>query len=114
MYDSQGRSGVMTNLVRRDDNFNSDWFEIVIDGYHDHLSRAFFDINPSGSRKDYIGVGTSCCDNGWDPVWESATHFDDDGWTVEIRIPLSQLRFSASNDTWGLQIRRWIQRKQEQ
>ena len=113
MYDSQGRAGVRTNLVRRDDNFNSDYFEIVIDGYHDHLSRAFFDLNPSGSKSDYIGIGTSCCDQGWDPVWQAATRITDDGWTAEIRIPLSQLRYDAANDTWGLQIRRWIQRRQE-
>lgn len=113
LYDSKGRAGVKTNLVRRDDDFNSDMFEVVIDGYHDHLSRAFFDVNPSGSKADYIGIGSSCCDSGWDPVWEVATRIDDDGWTAELRIPLSQLRFSADNDTWGLQIRRFIHRRQE-
>jgi hypothetical protein len=114
MYDKLGRKGVATNLVRRDDDFNSDYFEIVIDGYHDHLSRAFFDVNPSGSKSDYIGIGNSCCDNGWDPVWEAATRIDDDGWTAEIRIPLSQLRFpNATEQTWGLQIRRFIKRRQE-
>lgn len=113
MYDSKGRAGVKTNLVRRDDDFNSDMFEVVLDGYHDHLSRAFFDVNPSGSKADYIGIGNSCCDSGWDPVWEAATRIDDDGWTAEMRIPLSQLRFSVDNDTWGLQIRRFIHRRQE-
>jgi hypothetical protein len=115
MHDSAGAAGVMTRLVRRDGNFDSDYFEIVIDGYHDHLSRAFFDINPSGSRDDYIGVGTSCCDSGWDPVWEAATRIDEDGWTAEIRIPYSQLRFSRDSvQTWGLQVRRFIKRINEQ
>jgi len=113
MFDKMGRNGIKTNLVRRDDHFNSDFFEIVIDGYHDHLSRAFFLLNPSGSKNDFIGIGNSCCDNGWDPVWEGVTSIDDEGWTAEIRIPLSQLRFSSDNDTWGLQVRRWIQRRQE-
>jgi hypothetical protein len=115
MYDSEGGKGVITRLVRRDDQFDSDFFEIVIDGYHDHLSRAFFDLNPSGSKSDYIGIGTSCCDNSWDPVWEAATHVDADGWTAEIRIPYSQLRFSRdSAQTWGLQVRRFIKRRDEQ
>jgi hypothetical protein len=114
MYDKSGRAGVKTNLVRRDDNFNSDYFEIVIDGYHDHLSRAFFQVNPSGSKSDFIGIGSSCCDSGWDPVWQANTRIDDDGWTAEIRIPLSQLRFPPDDEqTWGLQIRRWIHRNQE-
>lgn len=115
MYDTEGGNGVMTRLVRRDGNFDSDFLELVIDSYHDHLSRAFFDLNPSGSKGDYIGLGTSCCDNSWDPVWEAATHIDDDGWTAEIRIPFSQLRFSRDSvQTWGLQVRRFIKRNNEQ
>ena len=69
MYDTAGAAGVMTRLVRRDASFDSDYLELVIDGYHDHLSRAFFDVNPSGSKQDQIGVGSSCCDASWDPVW---------------------------------------------
>lgn len=115
MYDTEGAKGVTTRLVRRDGNFDSDFLELVIDGYHDHLSRAFFDLNPSGVKGDYIGIGTSCCDNSWDPVWEAATHIDADGWTAEIRIPFSQLRFSRDSiQTWGLQVRRFIKRNNEQ
>ncbi|HEV8235859.1 MAG TPA: DUF5916 domain-containing protein, partial [Gemmatimonadaceae bacterium] len=115
MYDSEGARGVTTRLVRRDDSFDSDYFEIVIDGYHDHLGRAFFDVNPSGSKGDNIGVGTSCCDASWDPIWEAATRIDEDGWTAEIRIPFSQLRFSRDSiQTWGLQVRRFIKRRDEQ
>jgi len=115
MYDLEGGNGVITRLVRRDGNFDSDYLELVIDAYHDHLSRAFFDLNPSGSKNDYIGIGTSCCDNSWDPVWEAATHIDADGWTAEIRIPFSQLRFSRDSvQTWGLQVRRFIKRRNEQ
>lgn len=115
MYDTEGAKGVTTRLVRRDGQFDSDYFEIVVDGFHDHLGRAFFDVNPSGSKGDNIGIGTSCCDASWDPIWEGVTHIDDDGWTAEIRIPYSQLRFSrAEVQTWGLQVRRFIKRNNEQ
>ena len=115
MYDRAGAKGVTTQLVRRDGSFTSDWFQVVIDGYHDHLGRAFFTVNPSGSRQDAIGVGSSCCDDGWDPVWEAAAKVDSLGWVAELRIPLSQLRFSRdSEQTWGLQVRRFIQRNNEQ
>jgi hypothetical protein len=114
MYDTEGRAGVRTSLVRRDASFNSDYMEVVIDGFHDHLGRAFFQVNPSGSKFDMLGIGTSCCDSGWDPIWEAVTRIDDDGWSAEIRIPLSQLRFpNESTQTWGLQLRRWIQRRNE-
>ncbi len=115
MYDTEGGKGVMTRLVRRDATFDSDYLELVIDSYHDHLSRAFFDLNPSGSKGDNIGIGTSCCDASWDPIWEGVTHIDEDGWTAEIRIPYSQLRFPrAELQTWGLQVRRFIKRNNEQ
>lgn len=115
MYDTQGAAGVMTRLVRRDASFDSDYLELVIDSYHDHLSRAFFDLNPSGSKGDQIGVGTSCCDASWDPVWEGVTRIDADGWSAEIRIPYSQLRFPrVESQTWGLQVRRFIKRNNEQ
>jgi hypothetical protein len=114
MYDTEGAAGVHTSLVRRDQPFNSDYIEIAIDGYHDHLGRAFFDVNPSGSIQDQIGIGASCCDAGWDPVWQVATSIDAQGWTAEIRIPLNQLRFSKDSiQTWGLQLRRFIHRRQE-
>src|SRR5688500_5155117 len=40
MHDTSGARGVTTRLVRRDGSFDSDYFQIVIDSYHDHLSRA--------------------------------------------------------------------------
>lgn len=115
MFDAEGAKGVRTQLSRRDANFDSDWFSVVIDGYHDHQGRAFFTVNPSGSRQDQIGTGSSCCDSGWDPIWEAAAQVDSAGWSAELRIPLSQLRFSRDSlQTWGLQVRRFIQRRQEQ
>src|SRR5439155_10128382 len=70
---------------------------------------------PSGSQADRIGIGTSCCDGSWDPIWEAATHIDADGWTAEIRIPYGQLRFSrATEQVWGLEVRRFIKRRDEE
>ncbi|MGQ0639672.1 MAG: DUF5916 domain-containing protein [Gemmatimonadaceae bacterium] len=114
LFDSQGAAGVRTRLVRRDEDFGSDNIGVVIDGFHDHLGRAFFDLNPSGSKSDFLGIGTSCCDSGWDPIWEAATRIDSTGWSAEMRIPLNQLRYgSAPVQTWGLQLRRFIHRRNE-
>ncbi|MEP6778500.1 MAG: DUF5916 domain-containing protein [Gemmatimonadaceae bacterium] len=115
MFDTAGPNGITTRLVRRDNQFDSDYFQIVLDGYHDHLSRAFFTVNPSGSKQDQIGLGASCCDSGWDPVWEVQTRINADSWTAEIRIPLNQLRYSGDSlQTWGMQLRRYIQRNHEE
>ena len=114
MYEKNGGKDVVTRLVRRDADMESDVFEVVIDAYHDHLGRAFFDVNPSGSKFDALGVGTSFPDASWDAIWDAATKIDSLGWTAELRIPYSQLRFSRQPvQTWGLQVRRNIQRTHE-
>ena len=115
MFDALGARGVTTRLARRDAESVSDWFHVVIDAYHDHLGRAFFQVNPSGVKFDALGVGASMPDPSWDPIWEAATSVDSLGWTAELRIPLSQLRFPRDSvQTWGLQIRRFIQRRNEE
>jgi hypothetical protein len=114
LYDRNGRSGVRASLFRRDQDFDSDYLEIVLDSFHDHLSQAYFVVGAAGAKGDALGSGTFCCDNGWDPVWDAATRLGPDGWSAEIRIPLSQLRFSSESiQTWGLQLRRFIFRRNE-
>jgi hypothetical protein len=114
MFEKNGPKDIVTRLVRRDSDMESDYFEIVIDAYHDHLGRAFFDVNPSGVKFDALGVGTSYPDGSWDAIWEAATKIDSLGWTAELRIPYSQLRFSRQEEqTWGLQVRRFMQRSNE-
>ena len=117
-------------LVRRDSYvLDSDWLSVAVDSYHDHLSAYRFSVNPAGVRRDEVftssGRTTSStsavvtdrggqADQSWDPVWSAATTTSDSGWTAEIRIPFSQLRFSGADaQTWGLQIERRIARKQE-
>lgn len=114
MYDDSGARGVQTRLVRRDANANADYLEVIFDTYHDHIGRLFFTVNPSGVRGDANGLGGGS-DDSWDPVWEVKTAIDSLGWTAELRIPFSQLRYpsSAAEQTWGLQIWRQENRLNE-
>jgi len=109
---------VSTRLARRDVYLpDSDWFGVALDSYHDHLTAYRFMVNPSGVRGDEILSGGEADhgDDSWDPVWEVETSVDDGGWTVEMRIPFSQLRFDAdSSEPWGLQLERSIGRRQEE
>ncbi len=113
--------GVVAPLARRDQllpgngnngTFNSlttDKLVIELDPYDNHLDDAWFEVNPAGVRGDQFDGDPS-----WDPVWQAATHVDSAGWTAEMRIPYSQLRFSRDSvQTWGLQIWRYIDRKNE-
>jgi hypothetical protein len=114
MFDDLGRAGVETRLLRRDGVFSSDFIEVQFDPYHDHIGRLSFMVNPSGVRGDANGLGGSQ-DAGWDPVWEVRTRVDSLGWTAEMRIPFSQLRYSEgdSAQTWGLQVWRRVHRLNE-
>lgn len=109
---------VTSRLGRRDMPITgSDWLRISIDSLHDRRTAFRFDVNPSGVRRDAAFSGGSTNGEGdlaWDGVWDAAAHVDETGWRVEIRIPFSQLYFStADRQTWGLQIERIIDRRQE-
>jgi len=114
MFDDHGAAGVQTRLVRRDGSANADYLEVIFDTYHDHIGRLFFTVNPSGVRGDANGLGGGG-DDSWDPVWEVKTAIDSLGWTAEMRIPFSQLRYpsTTSEQTWGLQIWRQENRLNE-
>ena len=121
LSDSAGARGLRAPLARRDQlvdangnngSFNSlttDKLIVVLDPYHNHLDEAWFEVNPAGVRGDQFNGDVS-----WDPVWEAAAHVDTEGWTAEMRIPYSQLRFSRdAAQTWGMQIWRYVDRLNE-
>ena len=113
MFDTLGARGVRTQLTRRDQQDDGDYLEFVFDTYHDHVGRTIFQVNPSGVKWD-AGQNSPSADPAWDPVWDVATKIDDKGWTAEIRIPFSQLRFSRDSvQTWGMQIWRNVSRLNE-
>ena len=113
----EDRSPVTTRLARRDAGLDdSDLFLLLLDSYHDHETAYRFWTNPSGVMGDAIVTGNSAGsgDSSWDPVWDLATEVTESGWTVEMRIPFSQLRFGPEEQqVWGIQIERNINRAGE-
>ncbi|MEP7346151.1 MAG: DUF5916 domain-containing protein [Gemmatimonadaceae bacterium] len=121
MHDPEGARGIRAPLARRDqllddsgnnggfNSLTSDKLIVVLDPYHNHLDEAVFEINPLGVRGDSFNG-----DDSWDPIWEAAARVDSAGWTAEMRIPYSQLRFSrGESQTWGMQLWRYIDRLNE-
>ena len=112
LYDKEPKK-VRRPLSRRD-NMSGDFFALLLDSYHDHLTTYRFRVNPAGAYDDSYIDSRGSADFSWDPVWHLHTSTDSLGWTAEMEIPLSQLRFNPSQDgVWGIQMRRWIERKQE-
>ncbi len=112
-YDSHPEL-IDASMTRRDNYILSDWFAFYVDPYNDKKSGYFFAVNAGGSIIDGVLFNDSWDDDSWDCVWEAKTQIDDKGWTVEMKIPLSQLRFKESEKMkWGINFAREIKRKNE-
>jgi hypothetical protein len=114
MYDSSPDS-IYASLVRRDEDSNSDQFTVYLSPYNDKRSGNYFGITAAGTLKDGVLYNDEWSDNTWDGVWEGKVHIDKEGWTAEMEIPFSQLRFKPSDtQSWGIDFKRDIARKHEQ
>ncbi len=105
MFDAEPQR-IVRRLARRDASTHSDEFRLFVDSYHDHRTAFEFIVNPEGVKSDVlIGEDGEYKDDSWDPVWQAAAAVDSLGWTVEMRIPFSQLRFSgAPEQLWGVRV----------
>jgi len=104
---------IVKRLSRRD-NTDGDWITVSIDSYSDKQTAFTFGVTAAGVKFDYMNVNDNGADINWDAVYYTATKTDALGWTTEMRIPLSQLRFAKSYEhNWGINIMRYIYRKQE-
>ncbi len=108
------KDSVIRRMARRDD-FPGDWMEINIDAYHDLRTAFSFTLSASGVRGDeFVSNNGAYWDASWNPIWYAKTHITDSGWTGEIKIPFSQLRYGNEPDkVWGIQVQRRIFRKEE-
>ena len=99
----------------RRDEFPGDWVEINIDSYHDKRTAFSFTLSVSGVRNDeFVSENGNNWDANWNPIWFAKTHIDDKGWTTELKIPLSQLRYGNEKEkVWGFQVMRRLFRKEE-
>lgn len=112
-YDSVP-SDIVTRLSRRD-NTDGDWVGIIFDSYADKLTGFGFLVTASGVKSDLMITNDGQDDGTWDALWVAKSHIDSEGWTAEFKIPLSQLRFARKDEmTWGMNVFRYIYRKQEQ
>jgi hypothetical protein len=114
-YDSAPDS-IERRLTAKDDmNMSGDIVGILFDSYHDRRTSFNFMVSAGGVKSDYVTSNDGMNeDYTWDPIWYVKTRIVEDGWNTEMRIPLSQLRFSKTDkQVWGLEVARYIYRKQE-
>ncbi len=116
VWDSAPPSQWVANELRRDTNQlrNNDHLGVMFDTFYDRRSGFMFYSNPLGALADYSVIDEGGPNTDWNPVWEVRTGRFDGGWTIEMAIPFKTLRYrSGENQTWGIQMRRSIRRKNE-
>ncbi len=105
---------IVRRLGRRDAWLDADVFIVYLDGYHDGRSGNYFSVNAGGTLSDGTLFNDDWDDNTWDGVWEGRARVDAEGWTVEMRIPYSELRFpDKPEQVWGVNCRRLVGRTKE-
>ena len=112
LYDDRP-DGILTELTSRDQGGNSDRFSVYFDTYNDDLNAYEFSVSAAGVQSD-ARISPGSFDRNWDVGWYSDVSITDEGWFVEIEIPLSVLRFPDTEvQHWGTNFRRIIKRDNE-
>ena len=108
-------SAVRSTQLRRDADLSpDDNVTLLIDSYRDRRSAFLFRTNPNGAMWDAQLTGLDNVNESWNGTWEVVTRRDSISWIAEFAIPLRTLRFSRGNDVIGLNVRRFIRRKNEE
>ncbi len=100
-------------------SFAPDWFGMTMDSFNDKENAFIFGVNPNGARIDGTVKNdlliASDINFSWNTFWDTETVIHDNGWTVEVRIPLSCLRFQTvqGKTRMGLMLFRSVAAKNE-
>ncbi len=117
LFDSEPDQVSIPGLEQDYQTHDSDIFGISIDSYYDKQSAFLFAVNPGGAVFDAQSFNDSRYINrAWEGVIHVKTTIHEEGWTAEIAIPVTTLRFSSNEAemTWGLNFSRRIRRKSEE
>ncbi len=91
-----------------------DHVTVMIDPFNDERRAFQFRVNPLGVQADAIFSEVDGIEDfSWDIIWESAGRITDDGYVVELAIPVNQIRFPSGQavQTWGVELGRSYPRK---
>ena len=98
-------------LTISNNGFQSDSFAIVLDPFRSGLDGVVFGTNPVGAEYDGQ-VANGNVDWNWSTVWDVQARIHEDGWSAELAIPFTSLRYRAGDDgeeqTWGVNVARVV------
>jgi len=91
---------------------SDDVIRVLLDPFQDKRTAYIFFVNPRGARGEGLISGGQARLN-WDGIWEAKSRILENGWSAELRIPFKTLSFRPGLTVWGINIERYIARKQE-
>jgi hypothetical protein len=108
-------AAIRAPIVRRDQVLSDqDYVEVFLDPLNTRRSAFFFRVNARGIVTDgQYDDKTRLRDYSPDFDFDAVTTIDESGWTAEIRIPLSSLRYQAGiENSWAYVVYRNLPREQ--
>jgi hypothetical protein len=112
--DSNPKEIVKFSKIRDANISNEDHIKVVIDPFQDGQSGYIFAVNAFAARYDALVSNRGESENeDWDTIWEARVAIQNDGWSVEIHIPIQSIYFKKGLTKWGFNVERRIQRNQE-
>lgn len=94
---------ISTELVGRDVIGVNDFVGVIFDTYLDKINGFGYYVTPLNEQYDAkYSLGDE--DESWNSVYQSAAKITSAGWTFEMRIPYSAIRFSKEIHNWGFNI----------
>ncbi|HSD29562.1 MAG TPA: DUF5916 domain-containing protein, partial [Vicinamibacteria bacterium] len=108
-------SGIAATRMGRDGELEGDdHVMVVLETFGDRRNGFFFAVNPRGARAEgQIANNSEQLNFDWDGIWDAAARVDDAGWAAELAIPFKTLRFRNEVAAWGLNVQRYVARRQE-
>ena len=114
----KNKDSIASELVGRDGFGNNDFVGVIFDTYYDKLNGFEYFVTPLGEQFDAKQAPNTNGDSEdfrWNAVWQSATKIHADGWSFEMFLPYSAIRFGKNKmQDWGLNIVRKRQKSGEQ
>jgi len=106
---------ILKQLTSRDKEQlqNTDFFGVAFDTYNDNQNAFQFSVTAANVQSD-IRFSPLGGDYSWDAVWDSRVAMLENGWSIEIKVPYSAIRFSKKDvQDWGINFSRFIRRTNE-
>ncbi len=113
LHDRDASAIVARELREDEEMLGDDFFTVSIDSLLDRRNAFLFYVNALGTKSDARIEDNSNFRQEWDGIWYAASSRDDKGWTAEFAIPFKTLSMDSNSQVWGLELERFIRRRNE-